>query len=158
VTFSSLEEAAAADHLAVLRPRVSQARKDAAIVRAFSHYGKPYDFDFDFFSTDKLVCSELIYRSYDEFIAGEGIRFPLVRILGRDTLPPDEAVRMFARERSMDGELMAHHLPPASQLDLVVFLDGDPREGRAHAAGVEEFIRTLDRPTEWHAPAPRQER
>jgi hypothetical protein len=158
VVFSSLEEAAAADHLAVLRPRVSEARKNAAIARAFSHYGKPYDFDFDFFSTDKLVCSELIYRAYDEFIAGEGIRFPLVRILGRDTLPPDEAVRMFARERSMDGERAAHHLAPASQLDLVVFLDGDSRTGQAREAGVEAFIRTLDRPTEWHAPGPHNER
>lgn len=158
VIFSSLEEVAAADHFAVLRPRVSEARKNAAIARAFSHYGKPYDFEFDFFSTDKLVCSELIYRAYDEFIEGEGVRFPLVRILGRDTLPPDEAVRMFARERSMDGERAAHRLPPASQLDLIVFLDGDPQAGQARAAGVEEFIRTLDRPAEWHAPGGREER
>jgi hypothetical protein len=158
VIFSSLEEAAAADHLAVLRPRVSESRKNAAIARAFSHYGKPYDFDFDFFSSDKLVCSELVYRAYDEPIAGEGVRFPLVRILGRDTLPPDEAVRMFARERATDAEPAAQRLPPVGQLELVVFLDGDPRTGLARDLGVEEFIRTLDRPAEWHAPGPRAER
>jgi len=158
VVFSSLEEVAAADHFAVFRPRVSEARKNAAIARAFSHYGKPYDFEFDFFSTDKLVCSELIYRAYDEFIEGEGVRFSLVRILGRDTLPPHEVVRMFAYERSMDGEREAHRLPPASQLELVLFLDGDLSSRQARPAGVEEFIRTLDRPAEWRAPGEKTER
>ena len=146
VVFSSLEETAG-DYLAVLRPRVSEARKNAAIVRAFSHYGKPYDFDFDFFSSDKLVCSELVYRAYDEFIEGEGVRFPLVRILGRDTLPADEVVRKFARERWMDGELVAVGLPPARQLELVLFLDGDTASGRARPAGVEDFLRTVERST-----------
>jgi hypothetical protein len=147
VVFSSLEEAAA-DYLAVFRPRVSEVRKNVAIARAFSHYGKPYDFDFDFFSTDKLVCSELVYRAYDEFIQGEGVRFPLIRILGRDTLPPDEVVRMFARERSMDGELEAFGLPPARQLDLVIFLDGDTMSGSARPTGVEAFLRTVERSTQ----------
>lgn len=146
VIFTSLEESAGGDHIAVLRPRVSEARKNAAIVRAFSQYGKPYDFDFDFFSTDRLVCTELIYRSYDEVIQGEGIRFPLVRILGRDTLPPVEVGRMFARERSLDRQREALGLPPASQLDFVLFLDGDPESGRARFASVEEFIRSVERP------------
>lgn len=148
VSFTSLEESAAADHIAVLRPRVSEARKNAAIARAFSHYGKPYDFDFDFSSTDKLVCSELIYRAYDEEIQGEGVRFPLVRILGRETLPPDEVVRMFAWERSLDRQQAALGLPLASQLDFVVFLDGDPESGRAHSATVGELIRSVERPAD----------
>jgi len=148
VVFSSLEKAAAADHLVVFRPRVSEARKNAAIARAFSHYGKPYDFDFDFFSTDKLVCSELVYRAYDEILEGEGLRFPLTRILGRDTLPPDEVVRMFAWERSMDAELEAFGLPQARQLDLVFFLAGDAISARASPAGLEDLMRTVERPTQ----------
>ncbi|HSB69834.1 MAG TPA: YiiX/YebB-like N1pC/P60 family cysteine hydrolase [Candidatus Methylomirabilis sp.] len=146
VVFSSLEEVASADHLAVLRPRVSDARKNIAIVRAFSHYGKPYDFDFDFFSTDKVVCTELIYRSYDEFIGGEGVRFPLVRIMGRDALPADEAVRMFAQERLQDRQREAPDVKLASQLEFVLFLDGDGWAGTARPAGVEKFIRSIDRP------------
>jgi muconolactone delta-isomerase len=146
VIFSPLEHTAAADDLAVLRPRVSESRKNAAIAQAFSHYGKPYDFDFDFFSTDKLVCSELVYRAYDEPVHGEGIRFPIVRIMGRDTMPPDEVVRMFAWERSMDGELVAQGLESTSQFALVLFLRGDEWAGRADLVGLEEFIRSVERP------------
>ncbi len=146
VTFSSLEELASADYIAVLRPRVSEARKNAAIARAFSHYGKPYDFDFDFFSTDKLVCTELIYRAYDELIEGERVEFPLVRILGRDTLPPDEIVRTFARQHSRDRQGEAVGLPAPRQLDFVLFLDGDFWSGTARFADVEAFIRSAERP------------
>jgi hypothetical protein len=146
VIFSSLEEMAAADHLAVLRPRVSEARKNAAIVRAFSHYGKPYDFDFDFFSTDKLVCTELVYRAYDETLEGERVGLPLVRFLGRDTLPPDEVVRMFAREHALDRQGEALGSPPRRQLEFVLFLDGDLWSGQARSAGVEDFIRSAERP------------
>ena len=148
VIFSPLEHTAAADDLAVLRPRLSESRKNAAIAWAFSHYGKPYDFDFDFFSTDKLVCTELIYRAYDAPLHGEGIRFPLVRIMGRDTMPADDVVRMFVRERSMDGEPAAQGSPSVSQLDFVLFLQGDEWSGRAELAGVAEFIRTVERPLE----------
>ncbi len=160
VIFSPLEHTAAADDLAVLRPRLSESRKNAAIARAFSHLGKTYDFDFDFFSTDKLVCTELVYRVYDEPIGGESIRLPLARVMGRDTMPADEVVRMFARERSMDGEPAAQGLPPASQLDFVLFLRGDEWSGRADPVGVAEFIRTVERPLERAAPrgAPRYER
>jgi hypothetical protein len=146
VIFSPVEHTAAADDLAVLRPRVSESRKNAAIARAFSHYGKPYDFDFDFFSTDKLVCTELIFRAYDEPLHGESVRFPLVRIMGRDTMPADEVVRMFAWERSMDAEPAAQGLPSASQFEFVLFLKGSEWSGRADLAGVAEFIRTVERP------------
>jgi hypothetical protein len=145
VIFSPLEDTAAADDLVVLRPRMSEARKNAAIARAFSHYGKPYDFDFDFFSTDKLVCTELIFRAYDEPLYGESVRFPLVRILGRDTMPADEVVRMFAWERSMDAEPAMQGLPSASQFEFILFLKGNEWSGRADLAGVAELIGTVER-------------
>jgi Permuted papain-like amidase enzyme, YaeF/YiiX, C92 family len=148
VIFNSLEESLAADYVAVLRPRVSEARKNAAIARAFSHYGKPYDFDFDFSTTDKLVCTELIYRAYDEPIRGESIQFRLVQVLGRYTLPPQEVVDMFAQEHALDMKRQAIGLPPVRQLDFVLFLDADPGSGEARRAGVEEFIRSARRPAE----------
>ncbi len=120
-----------ADAAAVLRPRVTESQVREAIGRGFSHLGKSYDFDFDFFSSDKLVCTELVYRCYDG-----SIRFPLVDVMGRRTLPPTELVRKFVTEQ---GQAQA-------QFDCVCFLDGDERKGRASFQSVEVFTTTLDRP------------
>ncbi|MBI2194754.1 MAG: hypothetical protein HYU36_22465 [Planctomycetes bacterium] len=127
VVFSSLEEATLADYIAVLRPRVAQERVRQAIASAFSHLGKPYDFEFDFFTTDKLVCTELVYRCYDG-----GVQFGLVDVLGRRTLPAIEIVKKFAREYSS----------PESQLEFVLFLDGDEKQGNAHFASPEDLIQS----------------
>jgi 1-acyl-sn-glycerol-3-phosphate acyltransferase len=130
VVFTSLEHSVGeADSAAFLRPNISDDRIKEAIARAFSHVGKPYDFEFDFFSTDKLVCSELVFRAYD----GD-IRFPLVDVMGRKTLPPIEIVRQCVQERSH---------PPAQFL-FVAFLDGDDRRGRARFADEEAFYGTAN--------------
>ena len=92
------------------------------------------------------MCTELVYRAYDEIAEGEGVRFPLVRVIGRDTMPADEVVRMFARERSMDGEPAAQGLPPSRQFDFVIFPKEYSWTGGAHPVGVEEFVRTVERP------------
>jgi hypothetical protein len=120
-----------ADCAAVLRPRVTEGEVREAIARGFSHLGKSYDFDFDFFTSDRLVCTELVYRCYDG-----AIRFALVDVMGRKTLPPTELVRKFATER---GQAQA-------QLDCVCFLDCDERRGQAAFKGEDVFITTVDRP------------
>jgi hypothetical protein len=120
-----------ADAAAVLRPRVSEAQTREAIGRAFSHLGKSYDFDFDFFSSDKLVCTELVYRAYDGHV-----QFPLVDVMGRKTLPPTELARKFVQERRSG----------AAQLDCVCFLDGDETSGKASFRDVEIFSTTINRP------------
>jgi hypothetical protein len=135
VIFNSATESMHADYVAVLRPRLTQEQIAQAIVRAFSHQGKPYDFEFDFFTSDKLVCTELIYRAYEGMI-----HFELVRIMGRDTLPALEIGRKFAKEK--DGA--------ARELDFVLFMDGDNGAGKARLAGVETFIESLDRKREFN--------
>ncbi len=120
-----------ADSAAVLRPRVSESQVREAIGRAFSHLGKSYDFDFDFFSSDKLVCTELVYRCYDG-----SMQFPLVTVMGRKTLPPTELVRKFVTERGRTN----------SQLECVCFLDGDEQRGAASFKDEAVFVRTLERP------------
>jgi hypothetical protein len=132
VVFTSMEHSVGeADSAAFLRPNVSEAKLKEAIARAFSHVGKPYDFEFDFFSTDKLVCSELVFRAYD----GD-IRFPLVDVMGRKTLPPVEIVRQCVRERN----------GPAIQFSFVAFLDGNEAKGLAQFATEEAFLGTATRP------------
>ena len=131
VVFNSLAESMHADYVAVLRPRLSDAQKAKAIAAAFAHLGKPYDFEFDFFSADKLVCTELVYRAYFGML-----EFPLVKIMGTDTLPALEIARKFAAERGTPGR----------QLDFVLFLDGVPAEHVARLADEATFCASIDRP------------
>lgn len=132
VVFTSLEHSIGeADSVALLRPRLAPQQIREAIARAFSHAGKPYDFEFDFFSSDKLVCTELVYRAYDG-----PIQFPLKKIMGTTTLPAIEFVRKYAAERNS----------PAAQFAFVCCLQGDAGAGRASFVDEAGFIRTLELP------------
>ncbi len=129
VVFTSMEHSVGeADAAAFLRPNLSEDRLKESIARGFSHVGKPYDFEFDFFSSDKLVCSEVVYRAFD----GD-IKLPLVDVMGRKTLPPIEIVRQCDMERTH---------PPA-QFTFVAWLQGDERRGRAFFRGEDEFYKTV---------------
>lgn len=132
VIFNSLTESMHADYVAVLRPRLNDEERGEAILRAFRHHGKPYDFEFDFFTSDKIVCTELVYRAYQGML-----RFDLVRVMGRDTLPALELVHKYNRERDQ----------PEQELDFVLFLDADSASGRARDAGEEEFMASAARPS-----------
>ncbi len=130
VVFTSAEHSIGeADGVAVLRPRVDDAARREIIARAFDHSGKPYDFDFDFFSADKLVCTEVVYRATDGYVT-----LPLVEVLGRRTLPALEIVR--------------YALSPAGreQLEFVALLDGDERRGVADWADATVLAETINRP------------
>jgi 1-acyl-sn-glycerol-3-phosphate acyltransferase len=138
VVFSTAEHSIGeADSIAVLRPRLTAEQTKDVIARAFSHVGKPYDFDFDFFSADKLVCTELVYRSF-----GSYVDFPLVDIFGRKTLPAVEIVRHWS---SPNG---------APQLEFVAFLDGDEVSGKCVERDADALKASITRPAlTWLQPA-----
>jgi Permuted papain-like amidase enzyme, YaeF/YiiX, C92 family len=136
VVFTTLEHAASADHIAALRPRLPAVEKAAAILRAFGYAGRPYDFNFDFRTDAALVCSELVYKAYEPGPGRQGLRLPLVEVLGRPVLPPSEIARLF------DAEYGAQ----AAQLDLVRFLDGRAANGVAAQGDVQAFRRSWQRP------------
>ncbi len=130
VVFTSMEHSVGeADAAAFLRPNISDERIKEVIARAFSHAGKPYDFEFDFFSSDKLVCSEVVYRAFDGDIS-----LPLVDVMGRKTLPPIEIVRQCVRERTK----------PHAQFNFVAWLQSDERRGRVTFGGEEAFYKTAE--------------
>ncbi len=91
VWIRSIKSPLGSDAIAVLRPRLADADIAAALARGMFHEGKPYDFDFDFTRSDRLVCTEVVYRSY-EGIAG--IRFELSRRAGRLTLAAEDLLHM----------------------------------------------------------------
>ena len=132
VVFTSFEHSVGeADAVAVLRPRLSDAQRREMVARAFSHYGKPYDFEFDFFSTDRLVCTEVVYRALDGMI-----ELPLMDILGRRALPAVGFVRVYSDTRGR----------PDRPFELIYFLDAQEDRGRAVVASEAVFLETLKRP------------
>jgi len=87
VHFRMLDETLAVDNFLVLRPQLQAAEIREALERVVRHEGKLYNFDFDFFSSDRLVCSEVIYRAFDGI---GGIEFQLTERAGRHTLSPED--------------------------------------------------------------------
>ena len=93
------------DDLAVLRDQtIFETQRVQAILQALRQVGKGYDFNFDVESTDRIVCSELVYHT---FVHRE---WPTAKALGRVTISPDN---------------VALHSLPGDFLDVVVlFHDG----------------------------------
>jgi hypothetical protein len=130
VIFSTFEHSVGeSDSVAVLRPRLKPEETKEVIARAFSHAGKPYDFNFDFFSADKLVCTELVYRSL-----GSYVDLPLVDILGTKTLPALEIVRRWSTPEG------------AKQLEFIGFLDGSEATGTCVEGTAETLKGSITRP------------
>ena len=83
VLLREIEETLAVDAFTVLRPRLSEAQIKTALSNGLSHAGKLYDFVFDFATSDRLVCTEVVYRSYHGV---GGIEFILSSMAGRNCL------------------------------------------------------------------------
>ena len=79
------------DAVAIVRPTADSSVIEQALIRARTHVGKPYDFDFDFTRSDRLVCTEVVYRSFEGL---SGITFPLTRRAGRMTLSAEDLLQM----------------------------------------------------------------
>ncbi|MFK8031677.1 MAG: YiiX/YebB-like N1pC/P60 family cysteine hydrolase [Gammaproteobacteria bacterium] len=87
VLFRQLGSTLKVDAVVVIRPRATEEGIRQAIQRVVKHEGKMYNFDFDFFTSDRLVCTEVIYRAYDGV---EGLQLPLVERAGRHTLSAED--------------------------------------------------------------------
>ncbi len=89
VVISRLEHFLNIDDLAILRPTFSTPESQKqTLVRLFRQLGKPYDFNFDVESSDKIVCSELVYQSF------QGYHWPTEKTLGRFTISPDNVASL----------------------------------------------------------------
>jgi hypothetical protein len=124
VVFASAEHSLHADYVAVLRPNLSRSQKATAIRRAFADYGKPYDFNFDFNTASKLVCSELVYHAYEGLLD-----FQMEEVLGKKVITPLGIMRKFRDE----------HKNANAQLKFVFFLD------KASLADVEACCESVSR-------------
>jgi hypothetical protein len=136
VQLTPLEKCLQVDHLFVFRPDLPRQEIAAAIGEALGHLGKPYDFDFDFNNTSRIVCTGLIYRCYH----GRGkICFSLSKRLGRFTLIGDDIVAQGIHASRASSEKTGF-----SPVALIL----KHRDGRAHLAEperIEPLLRRLAR-------------
>jgi hypothetical protein len=133
VNIRPLERCLCADHVAVLRPNLSDADRSAALTEALCHIGKAYDFDFDFNVTTRLVCTELVYRSYHR---RGPIEFALIKRLGRFTLSCDDIVDQLLASLSTFPDAGRH---PFRLVRLVL----QSVDGTAHLIPPVETVATL---------------
>lgn len=84
-TLSSLSHFLNIDDFAIIRSKqpLDEAEMRKTILLALRQLGKAYDFNFDVETTDKIVCSQLVYLAYSD------IDWPTVSTLGRYTISPD---------------------------------------------------------------------
>lgn len=102
VRIRSLANPFRSDAVAVIRPQLTSQQVSDAISRVLQHEGKSYDFDFDFSRSDRLVCTEVVYRSYE----GIGdISFQLIRRAGRVTLSAEDLL-----QKAVDGQGFDVHM------------------------------------------------
>lgn len=137
VSFTSLEHSAAADSVAALRPRLTPLAKAQAIAAAFGYVGRPYDYNFDFFTDGELVCTELIYKAYQGAPGKTGLELPLTEIAGRTVLSPNTIAELHAQRAA------------ASPFSFVAFLDGREWDKQALLADEAAFAGSWQRP-KWH--------
>lgn len=129
VTMSSLSHFMNIDDVAVLRGKESTPSERAKIVlQAMRQLGKDYDFNFDVETTDKIVCSELIYLSYT------GYEWPTVRTLGRATISPDNVASKAFEQGELELILFYHDGQPV--LDHPLLQMKELIQGRRLASSV----------------------
>jgi len=99
VLVRSLKSPFGSDSIAILRPHLELPPIGEALIRGLGHAGKGYDFSFDFSRSDQLVCTEVVYRSYDGI---EKMQFSLVRRAGRMTLSGNDLIEMTLERQCFD--------------------------------------------------------
>ncbi len=114
VLFRPLSETFDVDAVAILRPVLATKIIAERIAVVCEHEGKGYNFDFDFFSSDKLVCTEVVYRAYDGI---EPIHFTLQERAGRPTLSAEDILDL-ALETEMFAVVAVFGTP--ANLEIIV--------------------------------------
>jgi len=135
VVIQSLPQSADADFVVTLRPNVKKSDKMKALFRAFSHVGKPYDYNFDFDTKDTLVCSELVYDAYFEKLPEkDGVNVSTSLVNGRPIVSPLDMANKYKEERNT----------PQAELSFVYFIQGDEENKTAFTSTEKKFLETIE--------------
>lgn len=133
IVLTSFEHSGNADYLAILRPRLSKEQKFKAIIRAFGYHGRPYDYNFDFATDNALVCSELVYKAFED---SGNLSLQPVTMNGRPIIPPNLIAQKF-------DELFAKD---TRQFDFVLYLEGNEKQESFFQRDAADFRKTWQYP------------
>ncbi|MHC4391602.1 MAG: YiiX/YebB-like N1pC/P60 family cysteine hydrolase [Planctomycetota bacterium] len=135
VVFSSLEHGVQKDYVLVLRPNLPEEQIALAIRRGVTLLDRPYDFDFDFATDDRIVCTELLYRAYDPVlnfrcaidapqgaIPTEDLPPGVLPVMGRLTMPANEIAR-YAIYMQTRPEPVAQIDYPGRRLEIIALYE-----------------------------------
>ncbi|MDP6490184.1 MAG: YiiX/YebB-like N1pC/P60 family cysteine hydrolase [Kiritimatiellia bacterium] len=133
IIFTSREESLHADYVGIIRPRLTKEQIFKALLNAFEHHGKPYDFNFDFATDTKLVCSELVYKAFGDM---QGITLKPATLNGRLLMKPNFLAEKFDREYGTNRQ----------EFDFVCFLDSSEKTGEVMLRDAAAFAESWKRP------------
>ena len=131
----SIEHSASVDYFGVVRTDHNKQELLETLMQAFSHYGKPYDFSFDFDTKNEIFCSELVYDAYLSSSSRRGVTFPRIIVSGKNIVIPQGIVEKFANERNTAKQ----------ELFFVYFLDASEDKQEAFIGTEAGFIDTISR-------------
>ena len=114
VEMNTLQHFLNIDSLGILRkPDQSREARANTIMLALRQVGKPYDFNFDVESKERVYCSKLVYLSYS------GIDWPTRKSLGRTTFTPDDVAAKVARDGALQLVTFYHDGERVSDAPIV---------------------------------------
>ncbi len=96
VLFRPLSETLKVDELVIIRPQLTTSELAEGLQRVCQHEGKGYNFDFDFFSSNRLVCTEVVYRAFDSL---GNIHFKLTERAGRLSISAEDILDMAVNDQ-----------------------------------------------------------
>ena len=97
VRLNSLEEFLNIDELTIMTKVDGLSNPSlvfSEISQGMQQMGKPYDFNFDITTLDKIVCSELIYITFGN------VHWPTLSRFGRPTISPDDAAEILFQKNT----------------------------------------------------------
>ncbi len=135
VVLRTLTKSADADFVVVLRPNLTKKDKLLALNKAFSNFGKPYDFNFDFDTRDALVCSELVYDAYFERLPEKaGLRMDTSLVNGRRIVSPFDMAKKYVEERNASEQ----------EFEFVYFLKSDEKTKVVSVGTEKDFVASIE--------------
>jgi uncharacterized protein YycO len=85
VEMNTIEHFMNIDSIGIMRkPKATREERAKIVIQALRQVGKPYDFNFDVESKERVYCSKLVYLTYS------GVEWSTKKSIGRTTFTPDD--------------------------------------------------------------------